>query len=367
VPVGQVKRITPFNKGNGRALLGRGGRRRGGSNVQWNIQLIRADQCWNQTNSTGSGITLATIDGGVNSDHEALNANYRGTIDQTHDYNWADYCYQNKQPTDSDGHGTNVQGIASAGKGYGVAPGTDWITARIYNYAGYASHEWTIEGVQWAMCPTPVNQATPTDCSKGADVVSCSWGEDNDHAPYLEQYIKAWLKAEMVPVFAVGNYGGKCKTSVSPADYAGVIGVGGTDKSDQLLEFSSRGPATNVSNASSPLKYNPMTPAIVAPGLNIEGPSPSGDGYKSFSGTSQAAPHVAGVVALALSSNPKLSVEQVSTLVLHSADTASLQDPAGSDSCGGIQWDKYPNYVYGYGRVDALAVCTNARYILGEL
>ena len=210
------------------------------------------------------------------------------------------------------------------------------------------------------MCPTPVNQATPEDCKKGADIVSCSWGEDDDHEPYLEQYIKArqppiptqtltsvsleaWIKAGILPVFAVGNSGGKCKTTASPSDYTGVIGVGGTDKSDTLLEFSSRGPGPNTSNASNPLPYNPRTPSIVAPGLNIEGPAPSGNGYKQFSGTSQAAPHVAGAAALVLSAHPKLTATQVSELLLNSAETSTLQDPNGSDDCGGTIDPTSPN------------------------
>ena len=64
--------------------------------------------------------------------------------------------------------------------------------------ARYSDTDWTIKGVQWAMCPTPVGSSSGANCSKGADIVSCSWGEDDDHSPYLEQYVAAWLKAGMV-------------------------------------------------------------------------------------------------------------------------------------------------------------------------
>ena len=74
-----------------------------------------------------------------------------GTFD--HDYNWADFAYHAKVPTDSDGHGSNVAGIATGSQksGVGVAPGAQWISAKVYNYAGYSAHSWTIAGVQWTV------------------------------------------------------------------------------------------------------------------------------------------------------------------------------------------------------------------------
>lgn len=162
------------------------------------------------------------------------------------------------------------------------------------------------------------------------------------------------------PVFAVGNGGGKCKTSVSPADYEGVVGVGATNKQDTLLEFSSRGPATNQSKPSNPLPYNPLTPLIVAPGLNIRGPAKDGDGYHELSGTSQAAPHVAGTIALCMSMHPDLSAKEAADMVIKAAETSSLQEPDGSTDCGGIAWNVFPNYVYGHGRVDALQICASS-------
>ena len=90
----------------------------------------------------------------------------------------------------------------------------------------------------------------------------------------------------MVPVFAVGNAGPKCQTVVSPADYRGVLSVGATDKQDGIVAFSSRGPGAN--GTSGALPYDPLTPNLVAPGLEIQGPSYKSDNtYTGFSGTSQ--------------------------------------------------------------------------------
>jgi hypothetical protein len=158
------------------------------NSVQWNIALINADQVWAK-GVNGSDISVASIDGGVNYKHDALVYNYRGTsvgsdgkLSFDHDYNWVDYAYGDSVPSDSDGHGTNVMGIAVASQdsGVGVAVGSRWLTAKVFNYAGYAEEDWLLSSAQWVMCPTPVGDtdATQGDCSKGADVVSCSWGED---------------------------------------------------------------------------------------------------------------------------------------------------------------------------------------------
>jgi len=207
------------------------------------------------------------------------------------------------------------------------------------------------------MCPTQLDSKSP-DCERGADVISCSWGSDNDHDPYLEQYITAWTKADMIPVFAVGNSGPHCKTSVSPADYNGVIGVGATDKHDEVVGFSSRGPSASDQTSKA---YNPLTPSIVAPGLSIYGPSShSDDGYSGFSGTSQSCPHIAGTAALILSSNSKLSNKDISNIIYNSADQGIKKPTTGSTSCGNVEWDNFPNYIYGYGRVDAFAAVTSS-------
>ena len=87
-----------------------------GDPIQWNIKKVTADKMW-EKGFNGSGVVVATLDGGVNYQHESLVDGYRGSkADGTfdHDYNWNDWAYKNAVPFDSDGHGTNVAGIMSA-------------------------------------------------------------------------------------------------------------------------------------------------------------------------------------------------------------------------------------------------------------
>ena len=130
--VGGVRRIAPVPKRTAYALQGRaleegdgnGDRNVASGGVQPNIKKVKADQCWSAENATGQGVTVATLDGGVNYRHEALVGSYRGTQaggkSFVHDYNWADFAYQNAEPSDTDdGHGSNVAGVLAGSEASG--------------------------------------------------------------------------------------------------------------------------------------------------------------------------------------------------------------------------------------------------------
>ncbi len=293
----------------------------------WGVARVGAPQAW-QYGVTGAGVTVGIIDTGVQWDHPALKARYRGwngtTVD--HNYNWFDAISDQPVPFDLDGHGTHVTGIAVGEGGIGVAPGARFIAARGCNIGScYASA--LLEAMQWMLAPTDLAGANP-DPSKAPQVVSNSWGGSCGNTFFRDAVI-AWRNAGITPVFANGNSGPNPGTVAAPACYPEAIGVGAVDDSDMIAPFSARGPAADGT----------LKPLLTAPGVNINSSIPGGD-FTFASGTSMAAPLVAGAVALLEQAKPGITVEQVTEALASRA--VDLGD-AGDDN------------TYGAGRIDAFA------------
>ncbi len=319
--------------------------------VEWNISRIHADAVWAE-GITGEGIVVANIDTGVRYTHEAVVNQYRGNNGDgtfSHDYNWYDPNMNLSEPSDNVGHGTHTMGTMVGGDGtgpfsedIGVAPGAKWIASKGCGTL-FCSDFRLIASAQWIACPTKVDGTDP-DCSKAPHVVNNSWGGGRGN-PWYESYVRAWLSAGIAPVFSIGNSGPNCRTSNSPGDYTLVVGVGATDNADVLANFSSKGPGA----------FRPLKPDFVAPGDGIRSSVNLGNSaYAMYSGTSMAAPHVSGTIALMLSANPDAGL-----LFLYNAlrltTTIGMGAPPGPDACGGRSYDVYPNAIYGWGMIDAQA------------
>jgi subtilisin family serine protease len=316
--------------------------------VEPNIQRIRADVVWAQ-GDTGQGVVIASIDTGVRWTHEALINQYRGNdgngrID--HDYSWWDPQHSLSEPADSVSHGTHLVGIAVGGDGpgpfandIGVAPGARWIAAR--GCEGFSCSEASlISAGQWVACPTRVDGSDP-DCSKAPDVVDNGWGGGGSGDSWYLPVVDAWRAAGIVPVFSVGSSGPTCGSVSSPADYPNVIGVGATDSDDVIASFTSRGPGT----------FRPLKPDVVAPGESIRSASATSDtAYVFFSGTSMAMSHVTGTAALAIAAEPAAGYAQVYRALGFGAE----RELGPANTCGGRPSDEFPNFVYGWGRIDAV-------------
>ncbi|CAM3278687.1 Peptidase S8/S53 domain-containing protein [Stackebrandtia soli] len=297
--------------------------------VQPNIDQIGAPVAW-ERGVTGDGITIGIPDSGVDARHPALASAYRGGDDS-----WADPVNGTTSPIDPNGHGTHVAGIAVGSDGIGVAPDATWMgCANLPRNAGNPADY--VECLQFMLAPyapgeDPFSDGDPT---RAPHIVSNSWG-----CPGIEgcagdvfgQAIAAFDAAGVFFVVAAGNSGPACGSAdTEPVGYPDAFAVGAVDGSDRVTSFSSRGPATVDG-------VQVSKPDIAAPGQDTAGGAGilsalPGDGYGRLPGTSMAAPHVAGVVALLWSADPELLGDPAATRELL-RDTASPINEEGLTGC----------------------------------
>jgi subtilisin family serine protease len=311
----------------------------------WGVTKIGADDVWAE-GILGSGVVVGSIDTGVDYAHEALVEQYRGNVGGTfdHDYSWWDptgIC--GDAPCDNAQHGTHTMGTMVGGDGpgpftpdIGVAPGASWIAAKGCEDE-FCTESSLLSSGEFMVAPTDLNGDNP-DPTKRPDIVNNSWG-GLPGDPFYAEVVQAWRAAGIVPVFAAGNAGPDCESGGSPGDYVESFSAGATDPNDGIAEFSSRGPSP----------FGKVNPDVAAPGVDVVSSVPGG-GYDSFSGTSMAAPHTAGAVALVLSA-------ELALLGDVSASTDAVRSTAldiADDTCGGDA-DGDPNNVFGDGRIDAQA------------
>ena len=312
---------------------------------------------------TGQGIVYANADTGVQWDHPALKPHYRGWngTNADHNYNWWDAIHNDingdggniagfnlRSPADDNGHGTHTMGIGigddGAGNQIGVAPGAKWIGCRNMDQ-GTGRPSTYIECMQFLLAPTDLDGNNP-DPDRGADVVGNSYTCPPDEfcAPdSLHAMLENMRAAGVFMAVAAGNDGPDCSTIGDPPGLdAAAVTIGASDNSDLIADFSSRGPV--IVDGS-----NRRKPDLVAPGVNVRSSVPA-NGYGNLSGTSMAAPHAAGAVALLWSAFPHIrgNVEYTQSILQQTAVHLATGQTCGTNS--GI-----PNNVFGYGRIDLLA------------
>ncbi len=328
--------------------------------VEWGVTFVHAPEVWATYGARGEGVVVGVQDTGVLWDHPALRASYRGwdgsAVD--HAFNWhsavgaTPACPDPAMPCDPYGHGTHVAGTISGDDGggnqIGVAPGAAWIGCRNMDDQGRGTPSTYTECFEFFLAPWPPggDPQLDGDPSLAAHIVNNSWNcppsEGCDHFT-LQQVVEAVRAAGVMVVASAGNNGSACSSALYPiGTYDASYSVGAVNASGVIAPFSSRGPVTFNGTGLS-------KPDISAPGVSVRSAYPP-DRYVYLSGTSMAAPHVAGVVALLWSVYPALIGEIDASEALLNATAQRVPDP----TCGPADSPDY-NHTYGWGYVDAMA------------
>ncbi|MFD2762746.1 S8 family serine peptidase [Micromonospora eburnea] len=268
------------------------------------VPLIGAPEAWS-AGFDGAGVRVAVLDTGIDVAHPDL----AGKVSARQNFTDGE-----EDDRDHVGHGTHVastiagSGAASDGRYRGVAPGASLLDGKVCAEFG-CLESWIVAGMQWA-------------AESGADVVNMSLGGPNTpEVDPLEEAVNA-LTAQHGTLFviAAGNDGGD-ETVGSPATAEAALAVAAFTKSDELADFSSRGPSADGWA---------VKPEIAAPGVDIVA-ARSKDGflgepgqlYMPLDGTSMATPHVAGAAALLSQAHPQWNAAQLKAALMASAKPSS--------------------------------------------
>lgn len=307
----------------------------------WGIERVKAPYVWHGLGIDGSGVTVAIMDTGVDWQHPDLAENYRGNLGGglfDHSGSWFNAVVPTDTiPGDDIGHGTHVAGTAVGHNGLGVAPGANWIAVNVADPLGFIFESDVHRGFEWLLAPNG-------DTTLAPDVVNNSWGSNLPNTLFTDD-IAALQAANIKVVFSAGNAGPFTGTIGYPAGYPNVLSVGASDDIDEVAWFSSRGPSEQTDDPK---------PWIVAPGTQIYSALPS-DGYGLNNGTSMAAPHVVGTIALLLHANPSLTQDEINQILAETAVPISTT---------------HPNHDSGWGLLDsyaAVASQSNSGMLTGQV
>lgn len=309
-----------------------------GYSSQWALDAISALGGWSVfpgTFSSSPSVPVGIVDTGVDATHPDL-----GNVSGLSATCLNGACTQGV-PTDDDGHGTHVSGIAAAttdnGLGIsGLSFASPLIVVRVFSTdASLGAYDSDIaNGIAWA-------------ASHGAKVINLSLGATGGPYPFtLCNAVELAMNSYGASVVAAAGNGNPPGTPVStptwPAACPGAIGVAATDSSDQPASFSNYG--------------NPDV-FVSAPGVNVLSTYP-GNQYADMSGTSMASPYVTGLVGLIRSLHPVASVAEVRQILALASDKVGAgtygADPYGT--CAGCTWEAH----YGYGRIDVQKALSTA-------
>ena len=330
------------------------------------VYQVNADDVWEQ-GYTGKNVVVAILDSGTNPNHYDLKdhlwcgyADTDGDGEEDDPINGWNFVSNNADITDDFGHGTHCAGIVcgdgTVGNITGVAPDATLMTVKVVNRTGGGTPAQMMSGVEFAI-------------ENGADVLSMSLGfkksqiSETDIVLLRRTFENALLLG--VPVCAAAGNDGNSFGAPDNVDYpaacpppylhpdqqvnagglTSVICVGSVNADDEYVSSSSQGPATWQGTSFADYLYDSEHIGLIRPDISAPGDliyslkHDENDKYKYMSGTSQATPCVAGVIALMLEKNPTMTPAQICETIETTAKklTAEKSNLTGS------------------GRIDALA------------
>lgn len=260
---------------------------------QWAVHRIKVVRAWGKELGTRYPVTVAVVDTGVDLSHPDLGGRF---------VPGADFDQVDLDPSDPNGHGTHVSGVIAANAG---------------NRAGIAGLSWGAKVMPLRACNQGGGCADHAVASSmvhgiltGARVVNLSLGGPDDECRGVYRAVADLaLRRGVLLVAASGNSADDGNPTIYPAACDGYFGVGATNAADEHADFSSFGAWVDVS----------------APGATVLSTLPPRDervffpGYGFASGTSMAAPHVAGLAALIFSLHPRWTPARVARRIMKTA------------------------------------------------
>lgn len=344
-----------------------------GEPYTYGVEQVNAPEFWEAFDTRGENASIAIVDTGINPNHEAFS--------DYNESNWAQFDFDgneiDSEPFDDDGHGTHVAGTAAGGNAsgtaIGVAPEAELYSINVFpNPGGGTTLAAIVAGMEHAV-------------EEDVDVANFSLGGGGFASIYVD-VIENALDAGTLIVSSSGNSGPN--STGTPGNVYDSISVGATNVEEAVTGFSTGDEIDTdedwgaVAPSDWPDEYN--TPDVTAPGAvvlsaDLENGQPVNDAYGTKSGTSMAAPHVTGVVALMVSAfdaEPEVVSDTLESTAEKPAPDALNQgvladaNAVSSEQVENLHFDDVSDVRYGEGIVDAYAAglaIANERTISGTV